>query len=63
MQVIRAMEARAKTQWVEPTFIAMSYAALDDRDAAMQWLERANESKTFAFHSFTSWDHPWLRPL
>ena len=63
MQVIRAMEARAKTQWVEPTFIAMSYAALDDRDPAMRWLERAYESKTFAFRSFTSWDHPWLRPL
>lgn len=62
MQVIRAMEARAKTQWVEPTFIAMSYA-FDDRDAAMRWLERAYESKTFAFRSFTSWDHPWLRPL
>ena len=63
MQVIRAMEARTKTQWVEPTFIAMSYAALDDRDAAMRWLERAYESRTFAFRSFTSWDHPWLRPL
>lgn len=24
MQVIRALEAREKTQWVEPTFIAMS---------------------------------------
>jgi hypothetical protein len=63
LQVIHALEAREKKQWVEPTFIAFSYAAIGDRDSAMRWLERAFHEKTFAFRSFTSWDHPWLRPL
>jgi serine/threonine-protein kinase len=63
LQVIHALEAREKKQWVEPTFIAITYAALDDHDSAMRWLERAFNAKTFAFRSFTSWNHPWLRPL
>jgi tetratricopeptide (TPR) repeat protein len=63
LQVVSALEAREKTQWVEPTFIAMCYAALDDHDAALRWLDRAFEAKTFVLRSFTSWDHPWLRPL
>ena len=41
----------------------MSYAALGDHDGAMLWLERTFAAKTFAFRSFTSWNHPWLRPL
>jgi len=63
LQVIHALEAREKKQWVEPTFIAFSYAAIGDHDSAMRWLERGFHEKTFAFRSFTSWDHPWLRPL
>ena len=63
LRVIHAVETRAKQQWVEPTFIASAYAAIGDNDAAMQWLERAFTEKTFAVRSFTSWDHPWLRPL
>jgi hypothetical protein len=61
--VIHAVEERAKQQWVEPTFIASTYAAIGDKDTAMRWLERAFAEKTFAVRSFTSWIHPWLRPL
>ena len=63
LRVIHAVEERAKHQWVEPTFIASTYAAIGDKETAMRWLERAFAEKTFAVRSFTSWNHPWLRPL
>lgn len=63
LRAIHALEAHAKKRWVEPTFIAFAYASIDDHDSAMRWLEHAFQAKTFAFRSFTSSDHPWLRPL
>ncbi len=63
LQVIHAMEAREKNEWVEPIWFAMMYAAIGDHDSALQWLQKAFDEKTFAVRSFTSWNHPWLRPL
>lgn len=63
MKVIRAMEAHEKTQWVEPMWFVFMYAAIGDNDSALQWLQTAFDKKTFSVRAFTSWDHPWLRPL
>ena len=63
LEVIHAVEAREKQQWVEPQFIAMMYAALGDNNSALRWLEKAFTLKTFGVRAFTSWNHPWLRPL
>jgi len=63
LQVIRAMEAREKNGWVEPTWFAMMYAAIGDDDSALRWLQKAFDEKTFSLRAFTSWNHPWLRPL
>ena len=63
LQVIHAVEAREKKQWVEPCFIAFMYAAIDDHDSALRWLQKAVNEKSFPVRAFTSWNQPWLRPL
>jgi len=63
LQVIRAMEAREKNGWVEPTWFAVMYAAIGEHDSALRWLQRGFDEKTFSIRAFTSWNHPWLRPL
>ena len=63
LQVIHALEAREKKTWVEPTWFAIMYAAIDDHDSAMRWLQKAFDEKTFSLRAFTSWNQPWLRPL
>ena len=63
MREIRAMEERARKQWVDPDFLAISYAGIGDRDNAMAWLERAFEMKAFGLRLFMNWNMPWLRGL
>jgi tetratricopeptide (TPR) repeat protein len=63
LKIIHAIEAREKKTWVEPSFIAIMYAAIDDHESALRWLQKAFDEKTFPMRSFTSWNHPWLRPL
>ena len=63
MREIRAMEERARKQWVDPDFLAISYAGIGDRDNAMAWLERAFEMKAFGLRLFMNCNMPWLRGL
>ncbi|MEP6832298.1 MAG: protein kinase [Gemmatimonas sp.] len=63
LQVIHAVEAREKQQWVDPEFIASMYAALGDKNSALRWLEKGISEKTFSSRAFMSWNHPWFRPL
>jgi tetratricopeptide (TPR) repeat protein len=63
LQIIHALEERAKRQWVEPTFVAMAYAGIGDRDHAMEWVERAVQMKSYTVRALMNWDNPWLRLL
>ncbi len=63
LHVAHDLEARAKKQWVDPTFIAITFAASGDRDHAMEWLEKGVAMKTFGTRLFLSWDMPWLRSM
>ncbi|MEP6765044.1 MAG: protein kinase [Gemmatimonadaceae bacterium] len=61
--VIRAIEAREKKQWVDPDFVAISYAAIGDNDKAMEWMEKAYRVKTFSLRALMNWDMPWFRSM
>ena len=61
LEVIHALEARERRQWVDPNFIAIAYAGIGDVDHAMQWLETSFRKKTFSLRAFVGWDMPWLR--
>ena len=63
MQVIRALEARERRQWVDPDFIAMAYAGIGDTDHAMEWLETAFRKKTFSLRAMLNWDMPFFRRI
>ena len=63
MREIRAMEARSQKEWIDPDFIALSYAGIGDRDNAMKWLEKAVDMKTYFVRLFLNWDTPWLRNM
>ena len=63
MREIRAMEARSQKEWIDPAFIALSYAGIGDRDNAMKWLEKSFEMKTYFIRLFANWDPPWLRNM
>ncbi|HUQ81667.1 MAG TPA: protein kinase [Gemmatimonadaceae bacterium] len=39
-RTLRALEAEAARHYVDPVMIAMGYAALSDRDATIDWLEK-----------------------
>ena len=60
---IRAMEEQSKKQWIDPDFIALSYAGIGDRVNAMKWLEKAFDMKTYFVRLFMNWDVPWLRGM
>ena len=49
LRIIHTFEERSKKQWVEPTFFAMAYVGIGDRDHAMEWIERAVQVKSFRF--------------
>ncbi len=63
LREIHAMEARARRQWVDPDFLAISYAAVGDRDKAMAMLDEAYQMKTYGIRLFLGWDMPWLRSM
>ena len=63
MREIRAMEARARKQWVDPDLIAMAYDGIGDRDHTMEWLEKAFQMKAYGVRLFLNWDMPWLRSV
>ena len=39
------LERRAKSRYVSPTFLAVGYAGLGDRERALHWLERAGAAR------------------
>jgi DNA-binding winged helix-turn-helix (wHTH) protein/tetratricopeptide (TPR) repeat protein len=43
--LLEAFERRARTRYVSPTLMAVGYAGLGDRDAALGWLERAADAQ------------------
>jgi hypothetical protein len=61
--VIHELEARERQQWVPPTFLAIAYAGIGDRDHAIAWLETAVQKKTFSVRSFLNWDRQWFSSL
>ena len=63
LRIIHTFEERSKKQWVEPTFFALAYLTINDRDHAMEWVERAVQVKSFSVRSLMAWDNPWLRDL
>ena len=60
---IRALEERERHQWVDPTFIAVAYAGVGDRDHAIQWLDKAFREKAFTLRFLLTYDSPFLAPL
>ncbi len=63
LAVIHGLEERERKLWVDPDFIAFTYAGIGDRDHAMEWLEKAYQRKTFGVRLFLSWNCPWLRNM
>ncbi|MEP6779231.1 MAG: protein kinase, partial [Gemmatimonadaceae bacterium] len=63
LDVIHAFEAREKKQWVDPDFLAISYAAIGDKDKAIEWIEAAYRVKTFSLRALMNFDLPWWRSL
>jgi len=63
LREIHAMEARFTREWIDPTFIALAYAGIGDRDNAMKWLEKAFEMKSYFIRLSMNWDFPWLRNM
>jgi tetratricopeptide (TPR) repeat protein len=63
LRVLRALEARRKTQWVDGVFLAMGYAAMGDKPHALDWLEQAARDKSWSARGLISWDFPWFLAL
>jgi serine/threonine protein kinase/tetratricopeptide (TPR) repeat protein len=63
LREIHALEARFKTEWIDPNFIALAYAGIGDRDNAMRWLEKGFEMKTYFTRLCMNWSMPWLRNM
>ena len=63
LRVIQALEERRKTHWVDGVFIGMGYAAIGDKDKAMEWFETAGREKSFSLRAFMNWDFPWTRSM
>ncbi len=63
LDVIHALEQRARTEWVDPCTIAAAYASFGDRDRAMAWLDRAFEQQDWVLRFLMNYDSWLLRPL
>jgi tetratricopeptide (TPR) repeat protein len=55
-RALAALEQRARRQWVDPTWVAVAYAGVGDRDNAMRWLDSAFRQKAFSVRYFMSVD-------
>ncbi|MGH7523588.1 MAG: hypothetical protein ACREK8_04715, partial [Gemmatimonadales bacterium] len=60
---IHSLEARFNKEWIDPNYIAMAYAGIDDRDNAMKWLQKGFDMKTYFSRLLMNWDTPWLRSV
>jgi len=47
-RALSTLEERARRQWVDPTWMAIAYAGVGDRDAVMRWLEDGFRKKAFS---------------
>ena len=63
LREIDELKARRRSQYVDPSFIAIAYAEVGDRDQAMNWLQQAFDQKTYGIRLFLNWDMPWLRNM
>lgn len=60
IRIIHALEAQRKRSWVDPDFIAVAYAGIDDKDQAMQWLEQGFAEKSWVLRFMMEADPGWL---
>jgi TolB-like protein len=63
LREIHALEARFKKEWVDPSYIAMAYAGIGDKDNAMHWLQTAFDMKTYFIRLIMNSNVPWLRSM
>jgi eukaryotic-like serine/threonine-protein kinase len=63
LEVVHAMEERARTSWVSPTVLAAAYGSLGDRDRAMAELEDAFRKKDWVLRFLMNFDASYLRSL
>jgi tetratricopeptide (TPR) repeat protein len=52
-KVLRELQSRADGEWIDPVLIAWIYIALDNKDEAFRWLDKA-------FEEHSGW-MPWLK--
>jgi tetratricopeptide (TPR) repeat protein len=63
LREIHALEVRSHKEWVDPSYIAMAYSGIGDKDHAMQWLQTAFNMKTYFIRLIMNSDVPWLRGM
>ncbi len=63
LQIITQLEQIARTQWVDPCFIAAAWASVGENDRAMTWLQQAFRDKDWVLRFLMNYDSEWLRPL
>jgi TolB-like protein/tetratricopeptide (TPR) repeat protein len=63
LREIHGLEARSRKEWVDPSYIAMAYAGIGDKDHAMQWLQTAFDMKTYFIRLIMNSTVPWLRSI
>ncbi|MGH8183593.1 MAG: tetratricopeptide repeat protein [Rhodanobacteraceae bacterium] len=59
--ILTQLENTARTRYVDATFIAGIYAALDDKDRAFAALDRAAHDRSATVNDL--WFYPWFKPL
>ncbi len=55
MEVLKQVQERAKTKYVSSYDVGLIYAALGNKDAAFEWLEKA-EVERASFLPYITWD-------
>lgn len=63
LEVIAALEDRARDSWVSPTVLAAAYGSLGDRDRAIALLQDAFQKKDWVLRCLMNYDSPYLRSL
>jgi len=60
-RIINELKMRAKKEWLDPVLIAYIYIALDDKDAAIDWLRKGFDARS----GLTPWlkEEPKFDPL
>ena len=54
----------SKKEWIDPSYIAMAYAGIGDKDNAMQWLETGVRDEDVLHPALHELERaPWLRSM